>query len=86
MVERTWPIPYESHPPQLEEASPSLRIAAAAALLDAKLQGQALGASVSLQTVATWIEQLPTSDRAQPRIQQLQQMIQIARQIESQRK
>ncbi len=84
MVERTWPIPYESHPPRLEEASPSLRIAAAAALLAAKLQGQALGASVSLQTVATWIEQLPTADRTQLRVQQLQQMIQNVRQLESQ--
>jgi Mg-chelatase subunit ChlD len=85
MVERTWPIPYLSHPPRIEEASPSLRIAATAAFLAAKLRGEAMGALVSLQSLAAWIAELPAADRTQARVQQLQSMIAIARQMESSR-
>ncbi len=81
MVERTWPIPYESHPPRIEEANPSLRIAAAAALLAAKLKAEPLGASVSLKAVASWLARLPAADRNTTRVGQLQSMVEQARQI-----
>lgn len=81
MVERTWPIPYESHPPRIEDSNPSMRIAAAAALFAAKLKAEPLGASVSLKAVASWLAGLPAADRNTARVQQLQSMVEQARQI-----
>lgn len=81
MVEKRWPIPYEADAPRPEQAAPSMRIAASAALLAAKLQGSALAESVDLKSLAELISGLPEKDRNVPRVQQLQQMIGQARQL-----
>ena len=81
MVEHRWPIPYEAGASRLGNATPSLRIATSAAFLAAKLRGEALGEVVDLRTLADFITQLPQQDRVAPRVHQLQQMIQQARQI-----
>ena len=81
MVENRWPIPYEADAPRPDQAAPSLRIATAAALLAAKLRGEPLGETVDLQTLSHLISSLPDQDRNNTRVQQLQQMIEQARQL-----
>ena len=81
MVENRWPIPYEADAPRPDQAAPSLRIAASAALLAAKLRGEPLGETVDLQTLSQLISGLPEQERNDPRVQQLQLMIEQARQM-----
>jgi hypothetical protein len=79
MVEKRWPIPYQADAPRLDEAAPSLRIAATSALLAAKLKGEALGQSVDLKTLSNYTAGLPDRYRNAQRVQQLQEMINQAR-------
>ena len=81
MVEHRWPIPYEPEAARPDQATPSLRIAATAAMLAAKLKGEALGESVDLQTLSQLIDSLPSQHQSQPRVQQLKLMIEQARQM-----
>jgi Mg-chelatase subunit ChlD len=81
MIENRWPIPYEAAPPHPDQAAPSLRIAVAAAMFAAKLQGEVLGQTVDLKTLSDLIAELPDRDRSADRVQQLHQMIQQARQV-----
>ena len=81
MIENRWPIPYEANAPRPEDAAPSLRIATSAALLAAKLRGEALGDSVDLQSLSQFVSGLPESNRQDKRVQQLQLMINQARQL-----
>jgi hypothetical protein len=81
MIENRWPIPYEANAPRADQAAPSLRIAASAALLAAKLRGEPLGETVDLKTLFDLVAGLPERDRNADRVQQLQQMIQQARQV-----
>ena len=81
MVENRWPIPYEADAPRIDQAAPSLRIASTAALLAAKLKGEPLGGSVDLQTLSNVISALPDRQRNTKRVQELQQMINQARQV-----
>lgn len=81
MVENRWPIPYVSNIPRIDQAAPSMRIAAVAALLAARLGEQALGQTVELKTLDQLLAELPAADRNMARVQQLQQMIQQARQL-----
>lgn len=81
MVENRWPIPYQSDAPRLDQAASSLKLAASAALLAAKLRGEPLGASVDLQSLTNLIDSLPEQDRQVQRVQQLQVMIERARQV-----
>ena len=81
MVENRWPIPYEAHTPRLDQSPPALRVAASAALLAAKLRGEPLGDTVDLRALSELIAGLPVQHRSTDRVQQLQGMIQQARQI-----
>ncbi|MCC7337118.1 MAG: von Willebrand factor type A domain-containing protein [Pirellulaceae bacterium] len=81
MVENRWPIPYEADAPRVDQAAPALRLATAAALLAAKLRGDPLGDTVELKTLSDLIASLPERLRKATRVEQLQQMIQQARQI-----
>ncbi len=81
MIENCWPIPYQADAQRLDQAAPSLRIAASAALLAAKLRGEPLGETVDLKTLSNLIAGLPDRDRNPPRVGELQQMIAQARQL-----
>ncbi len=81
MIEDRWPIPYEADAPRPDQAAPSLRIAMSAALLAAKLRGEPLGETVDLKTLSDLVSGLPDRDRNATRVQQLQRMIQQARQV-----
>jgi len=81
MIEHRWPIPYESTAPRIDQAAPSLRVAASAAMLAARLRGEPLGETVDLRTLSDLIAGLPQQDRTADRVQQLYQMIQQARQL-----
>lgn len=81
MIENRWPIPYESDAPRTDQAAPSLRIASSAALLAAKLRGDSLGQTVDLKALSTLLAELPAHWRRLRRVEQLQQMIQQARQL-----
>ena len=81
MIENCWPIPYEAEAVRCEQAAPSMRLATAAALLAAKLRGEPLGESVDLKTLSNLVAGLPAQDRSVGRVQQIQQMIERARQV-----
>ncbi len=81
MVENRWPIPYEADAARPDQAAPSLRIATSAAMLAAKLKGEPLGESVDLQVLSGLMSGLPEQFRNDTRVQQLQQMIEQARQL-----
>ena len=81
MVENRWPIPYEADAPRADQATPSLRIATSAALLAAKFKGGPLGHSVDLRTLSELLAGLPDRHCDSKRVQQLQQMLQQARQL-----
>ena len=81
MVENRWPIPYEAGAPRPDLAAPSLRIAMSAAMLAAKLRGEPLGGTVNLQTLSQLVSGLPDKERGAVRVQQLQRMIEQARQL-----
>lgn len=81
MVENRWPIPYEADAPRLEHADPALQLATSAALLAAKLRGDPLAETVELKTLSDLIAGLPERVRKAARVEQLQQMVQQARQI-----
>ncbi len=84
MVEHRWPIPYEPEATRPDQTTPSLRIATTAAMLAAKLKGEALGESVDLQTLSQLIDSLPSQMQSQTRVQQLKLMIEQARQMSQQ--
>lgn len=81
MIENRWPIPYEADAPRPDQAAPSLRIAVSAALLAAKLRGEPQGEAVDLQALSHLMSGLPQQNRNDSRVQQLQQMIEQARQL-----
>jgi Mg-chelatase subunit ChlD len=81
MVERRWPIPYESNAPRLEQADPSLQLAASAALFAAKLSGGPLADIVDLAQLQNVLAKLPERVASQPRVQQLRAMIDQAKAI-----
>ncbi|MBL8816554.1 MAG: von Willebrand factor type A domain-containing protein [Planctomyces sp.] len=82
MVENRWPIPYEPAAPRIDQATPSLRIAASAAMLAAKLRGEPLGDAVDLQALSQTLSALPDAQRNDVRVQELIQMIEQARQLQ----
>ena len=82
MVENRWPIPYEADAVRPDQAAPSLRLAASAAMLAARLKGEPLGASVDLKELSRLVSGLPEQVRSDKRVQQLQQMIDQARQLD----
>ena len=78
MIENRWPIPYESNSPRLDQAEPSMQLAASAALLAAKLSGGPLGDSVDLTLLQKMLAKLPEQCTSQPRVQQLRTMVEQA--------
>ncbi|MDF1740738.1 MAG: von Willebrand factor type A domain-containing protein [Verrucomicrobiales bacterium] len=84
MTERRWTIPYQSHPARPEEASPSMQVAIAAAMLGAKLKGGVLGEVVDLAELSQIVSQLPQAWREKPRLVELTKMIESARSIAGQ--
>lgn len=81
MIENRWPILYQADAPRVDQATPALRIATSAALFAAKLRGESLGEIVDLKPLSDLISGLPDRSRNAKRVQQLQRMIQQARQI-----
>lgn len=81
MVENRWPIPYQADAPQVTQAAPALRIASTAAMLASKLRGDALAETIELKSLAELMAGLPASVRQANRVEQLQQMIEQARQL-----
>lgn len=78
MVERRWPISYETSTPRLEQAQASMRVAAAAAFFAAKLSGGPLADSVDLVQLQKLVTGLPDEFAQQPRVVQLRTMIEQA--------
>jgi Domain of unknown function (DUF3520)/von Willebrand factor type A domain/von Willebrand factor len=78
MIENRWPIPYEYNPPRMEQAEPTMRLAACAALFAAKLGGGPLADSVNLADVQKLLSNLPEHVAGQTRVQQLRAMVEQA--------
>lgn len=83
MIERRWPIPYESSTPRLDQAAPSMKLAASAALFAAKLGGGPLADSVDLAELQKLFTNLSEQFAGQPRVGQLRAMIDQAQAISS---
>jgi Ca-activated chloride channel homolog len=81
MVENCWPIRYEPNAARPEQATPSMRIASCAALFAAKLRGDPLGGTVDLKSLSELLSSLPPQNRNGKSVQQLQSMIEQARQV-----
>ena len=75
MIENRWPIPYESNTARLDQAEPSMQLAATSALFAAKLAGGPLADSVDLPSLQNLLTKLPAPFANQPRVQQLRTMI-----------
>jgi Mg-chelatase subunit ChlD len=82
VIEQRWPIPYQSHANEMEQAAPSMQLAAAAALFAAKLRGDGIGQTVDLKELYRTLQALPSSQRSAPRVTELIQMIQQAELIQ----
>jgi Mg-chelatase subunit ChlD len=78
MIENRWPIPYESNSTRLDQAEPSMQLAASAAMFAAKLSGEPLGDSVDLTLLKMLLTEMPEQFTSQPRVQQLRTMIEQA--------
>ncbi|NNM30577.1 MAG: DUF3520 domain-containing protein [Akkermansiaceae bacterium] len=77
MVERKWTIAHESNPVRVENAGPSLRLAASAAMLAEKLKGSGAGEVVDLAEVERWTRSLQA---VYPRSQRVRQLFEMTRQ------
>jgi hypothetical protein len=81
MVEKRWPIAYESTPSRLDQAPSSLKLATASVLFAAHLKGEPLGENVDLKVIAETLGSLEAPYSNVDRVQQLRQMVESARQI-----
>lgn len=81
MVERRWPIAYDPGAPLADQASPTVRLAASAAFLAARLKEEPLGEIVELDELQRLVADLPARLTEQPHVAQIRQMIESARQI-----
>jgi secreted protein with Ig-like and vWFA domain len=84
MVEQRWPIPYEANAFRPDQATDSIRLATAAAMLAARLRGEALGETVDLTALSELVAGLSEQQAYDPRVQQLKLMIERARQLNQQ--
>lgn len=75
MVERRWPIPYEPNAPRLEQATPSMQLAASAALFASKLTGGPLAESVDVKQLQKVLSNLPEPFAGQTKVQQVRSMM-----------
>lgn len=81
MIERRWPIPYDSSTPRLEQAEPTMQLAATAALFAAKLSGGSLADSVDLGQLQQLLAKVSEQYATQPRVVQLRTMVEQAKAI-----
>ena len=79
MVEKRWAIPYEANPVRLEEAVPSMKLAASAAFLGEKLKGSPVGELVELRELSGVSRSLQSVYPSDARVGQLIEMIEKAR-------
>ncbi len=77
MVERSWPMPYDSKARAFDQASPPMQLAATAALLAEKLRGDS---QVDLKALAPVIHNLRSHYPNQSRVAELIQMYERVRQ------
>ncbi len=75
MIERRWPIPYESSTPRLDQAGPTMQLAAIAAMLATKLSGGPAADSVDLGELQRLLVKVPEQYANQPRVVQLRTMV-----------
>ncbi|HBE72150.1 MAG TPA: hypothetical protein DDW52_28780, partial [Planctomycetaceae bacterium] len=71
LVERRWPIPYESQPARIEDTTDTMRLAATSALFASKLRGDALGEAVQWKRMF----QIASTLSGSQRVAALKQMI-----------
>ncbi|PNY37309.1 hypothetical protein C2E31_08500 [Rhodopirellula baltica] len=81
MVERRWPIPFDPMPSRLESADPAIKLATVAALFASKLKADPIGTTIDFATLKSYLNDLPSTFAAQPRVTQLQDMIGKAQQL-----
>ena len=79
IVEQSWTIPYDPQTPELEKASPSMQLAAAASMLAEKLRGGVAGEAVDLDALEPLMAQLRGEYAQQQRVQDLWHMFEQVR-------
>lgn len=83
MVERSWPIPFEKRAAPFDEAAPSLQLAGCAAFLGEKLRGGPEAGNIELGELMPTARAVRTHCAASPRVNQLIDMMEKARSLES---
>ncbi len=79
MVEQSWTIPYDAQAPALDKASPSMQLAATAALVAEKLRGGPTGDAVDLDALAPMVAQVRGDYCGQARVRELVAMFEQVR-------
>ncbi|MCX8155316.1 MAG: von Willebrand factor type A domain-containing protein [Verrucomicrobiae bacterium] len=80
--EREWVLPYQPQPPSLEQASPAMRLAAAAALFGEYLSRNPYAGEIQLKRLAALAGSTVKAFEPDPRPQQLLTMLQQALRLE----
>jgi secreted protein with Ig-like and vWFA domain len=79
IVEQSWTIPYDPQTPDLDKASPSMRLAATSALVAEKLRGGPAGDAVDLAALEPLVARLRSEDYPQQqRVQDFAKMFEEA--------
>lgn len=71
MIERSWPISFDSSAPAFDRATPSLQLAGSAALLAEKLRGGGWADVIQLRELAPTMTALRAHYAQEPRVQEL---------------
>jgi secreted protein with Ig-like and vWFA domain len=79
MVERSWTLTYVAQPAAFDQASPSLQLAGAAAMLAEKLRGGGPASQIHLTDLASAMTRLRSAYANQPRVQEFVRMYEQAR-------
>jgi len=84
-VEQSWTIPYDPQTPELDKASPSMRLAATASLLAEKLRGGPVADAVDLDALEPVVTRLRGEYAQQQRVQDLVNMFEQVRRTTAQK-
>lgn len=79
--EQEWTVPFSSNAPALEQASPSMRLAATASAFSESLAGNPYAAEVSFDRLLGLINGVPSAFGTDPRPQKLEWMIRQAKSV-----
>ncbi|MES2476689.1 MAG: von Willebrand factor type A domain-containing protein [Verrucomicrobiota bacterium] len=79
MVERSWPIPYESSVPAFDRATPSMQLAGLSLLAAEKLRGGPMAAAIDFKQLAKPMAEVRRFYQSSPRVGEMLRLIEAIR-------